>query len=231
MGRESLEIAPGFYHCHDCDGVFSAKDVNAEGYCKPCWGHKAREIGRKRYMSNQKSLMEATKKLADEIAIRSKNTALSPEFFDSFAKSLGGPKGLGERLAKDFRRLHGDDLTAEEQQFFTPDEKTIQRYWQTIAQFMQNQDKMNAVDISSLSDQELQATLLNLATGLIKENEDFRKHVIKIACKSDKSFIEELAREAGLLTFVEGKVVSEISEESIESSDEVYPEDIEKNSE
>ena len=176
-------------------------------------------------MANQKTLTEATQRLADEIAKRSKNTALSPEFFDAFAKELGGARGLGERLAEDFKRLHGEGLDSSESQFFVPDEKTIQRYWQNISQFMQTQDKMNAVDISSLSDQELQATLLSLATGLIKDNPDFRKHVVRIAVKDDREFLEELAIEAGIVKVIEGSVASS-SEGSKQEEDEIFPEDI-----
>lgn len=219
------KVADGFYHCAECNEILKEEEVNEEGYCSLCWSNRARELGKRRYVANQKTLMEATQRLADEIAKRSKNTALSPEFFDAFSRELGGAKGLGERLADDFKRLHGEGLDSESAAFFVPDEKTIQRYWQTIAQFMQNQDKMNAVDISSLSDQELQATLLNLATGLINENPDFRKHVIKIAVNADKEFLEELARDAGLIKVIEGSVVSEVEEESSDSN-EVFPEDI-----
>lgn len=220
-----IKVTDGIYHCRDCDGVFGESGVNRQGYCDPCWRSRGRELGKSRYVANQKTLTEATQRLADEIAKRSKNTALSPEFFDAFAKELGGARGLGERLAEDFKRLHGEGLDSSESQFFVPDEKTIQRYWQNISQFMQTQDKMNAVDISSLSDQELQATLLSLATGLIKDNPDFRKHVVRIAVKDDREFLEELAIEAGIVKVIEGSVASS-SEGSKQEEDEIFPEDI-----
>lgn len=203
---KALMVGSDHAHCAGCPKLLRLSELNGEGYCRECWGSLAHSIAERRYVAEQKGLVEATKKLADQIAARGKNSALSPEFFDSFSRELGGASGLGKRLADDFKRLHGEDLTAEDAAYFTKDEKTIQRYWQTIAAFMQNQDKMNAVDVSSLSDKELQATLLGLATSLMEENEDFREHVIKTVCKSNPKLIESLAIEAGLIRTVEGRV-------------------------
>lgn len=208
MSRRPFQVGDNHAHCVGCPEIFEFKDLNSKGYCKDCWAAESHRIAERRFVSEQKGLIEATKKLADQIATRGKNSAISPEFFDAFSKKLGGAKGLGERLADDFKRLHGDDLDAEAASYFTRDEKTIQRYWQTISQFMQNQDRMNAVDVSSLSDKELQSTLLGLATSLMEENDDFREHVIRIACKNNPDLIRSLAEEAGLNKTVEGKVVS-----------------------
>lgn len=217
-----LAITDTHSHCMGCPDIFSNDELNKAGYCKECWGLMAHKEGIRKYAAEKKSLAEATKRLADEIAARGKNTAISPEFFDAFSRELGGATGLGKRLADDFKRMHGENLDSEDAAFFAPDEKTIQRYWQTITQFMQNQDKLNSVDISSLSDQELQATLLSLATGLIEENEDFRRHVLQIAVQKDVDFLHRLAAEAGIVHVVEGSVAKEAEAES----DEVYPEDM-----
>lgn len=212
MGKASLKIGDKHSYCLDCPDIHPLEEVNSSGYCKVCWASKSRKIAERRFVSEQKGLIEATKKLTEQIAARGKNSAISPEFFDAFSKELGGAKGLGERLASDFKRLHGDELSADEAAYFTRDEKTIQRYWQTISQFMQNQDRMNAVDVSSLSDKELQSTLLGLATSLIEENDEFRNHVIKLACKNDPSFIRSLAEELGINDTIDGTVAKPKSE-------------------
>ncbi|MAT51124.1 MAG: hypothetical protein CMK32_08070 [Porticoccaceae bacterium] len=150
-------------------------------------------------MSEQKALFDATRELSRKISNLSKNSAVAPEFFEEFQKELGGARGLGQLIAEDFKRMHGIGLSATEQKLFSPDEKTIQRYWQTLMVFMQQQDRHNAVDISSLSDKELQATLLQLAQELILENPGFRSQVIRIAVAQDRDLINELAMKAGLL--------------------------------
>lgn len=158
-------------------------------------------------MEKSKAIFQATKKLADQIAAARKGTAVSPEFFDELSKELGGARGIGQTIAKDIKRLHGEGLTAAEQKYFTYDDKTIQRYWQSLMQFMQQQDKANAVDVSSLSDKELQATLLTLAQNLIAEDETFRRRVIELAIENDRAFVDEILN--GPEEIIEGEIVAE----------------------
>ena len=219
MPKNPLQIGDSHAYCEGCPGIFPFDQLNKKGYCQDCWASKSHQIAERRFVSEQKGLTEATKKLADEIAARGKNSAISPEFFESFSKKLGGAKGLGERLADDFCRLHGDGLDADAASYFTRDEKTIQRYWQTISQFMQNQDRMNAVDISSLSDKELQSTLLGLATSLMEENDEFRAHVVKLACKNNLDLIRELALESGLDKTVDGAVTASKDDDALDIED------------
>jgi len=215
-------------HCSRCTKIFRQEELNHIGLCADCNSDHMGLVKEKQVAEKQKALIDATKRLADEIAKRSKNTAISPEFFDSVVKELGGVKDLGKRIANDFKRLHGEGLTAVEAKYFTHDEKTIQRYWQTIMTFMQQQDRMNAVDVSSLNDKELQATLLNLAAGLIEDNPEFREHVIGIVVQKDREMIERLAIEAGLIApAVDGSVVAEPVkiEESLSAKEPDDPEE------
>lgn len=179
-------------------------------------------------MSEQRALYKATKELTKAIESRSRDAALSPEFFESYAKELGGAKGLGARLAQDFKRVHGEDLAEEEKAFFTHDEKTIQRYWQMLMTFMQQQDRQNAVDISSLSDEDLQATLSLLAKNLIEQDEEFRRSVVKVCANLDRKLIEELATEAGLIgpsVDADPPAIEEQPEEPPEGDEAIYPEE------
>lgn len=206
-----IKLSDGVYQCIECSGIYKSGEVSeSRGLCKRCTNSIARTHAGQIRMSEQKALFDATRKLADQIAKQSRNTAVSPEFFDQLSKELGGARGLGERIAADFKRIHGEGLSAAEQALFSHDEKTIQRYWQMLLQFMQQQDRQNAVDISSLSDKELQATLMTLARELITDDREFRRQVIKAAVATDKGLIEELAIEAGLLgPSIDGKVAEE----------------------
>ena len=182
-------------------------------------------------LTERKSVYKATRELAKAISDRGKNSALSPEFFDEFAKELGGARGLGKRLAEDFKRVSGEGLTEAEQAFFTHDEKTLQRYWQMMSTFMQQQDRMNSVDITSLSDDELQATLLQLARNLIEKDSEFRKSVIRACASMDRSFVEELAEEAGLIgPSVNARLAPmpsiEQDDEDDEDGDAMYPDEV-----
>ena len=219
-------------YCLDCPDLFPIEEVNSEGYCRKCWRRKAREHSSKKAMSERKALFDATKELANQIAQRSRSTAVSPEFFDELSKELGGARGLGQRIAKDFKRIHGEGLSEAEQRLFSHDEKTIQRYWQTLMTFMQQQDRANAVDISSLSDKELQSTLFQLAKNLMEENQAFRAEVVSIIAEKDKGLIEQLAIAAGLFgKSIPGSVVekpveeqAKIEESPGDESDEIEPE-------
>lgn len=214
-------------YCLDCPDVFPIEEVNLEGYCRKCWRRKAREHSTEKTMTERKALFDATKELANQIAQRSRSTAVSPEFFDELSKELGGARGLGQRIAKDFKRIHGEGLSEAEQRLFSHDEKTIQRYWQTLMTFMQQQDRANAVDISSLSDKELQSTLFQLAKTLMVENQAFRKQIVSVIAENDKGLIEELAIKAGLFgKSIPGSVVEKLKiEETSDDEEEIHPEE------
>jgi len=215
-------------YCLDCPDLFPIEEVNQEGYCRRCWRRKAQEHSKEKAMSERKAIFDATKELANQIAQRSRSTAVSPEFFDELSKELGGARGLGQRIAKDFKRIHGEGLSEAEQRLFSHDEKTIQRYWQTLMTFMQQQDRANAVDISSLSDKELQSTLFQLAKTLMEENKKFRAQVVSILVEKDKGLIEELAVAAGLITkSIPGTVVEKHEIEAFPDDDEqeIQPEE------
>lgn len=207
MSSNPLRIDDKHAHCKECGKVFDLAELRATGLCVGCSSDKARKHLEKKHMEKSKAIFQATKQLADQIAAARKGTAISPEFFDELSKELGGAKGIGQTIAKDIKRLHGEGLSAAEQKYFTYDDKTIQRYWQSLMQFMQQQDKANAVDVSSLSDKELQATLLTLAQNLIAEDETFRRRVIELAIKNDKSFVEEILN--GPEEIIEGEIVAE----------------------
>jgi hypothetical protein len=188
-------------------------------------------VSQDKAVTERKAVYKATRELAKAIADRGKNTAVSPDFFDEFTKELGGARGLGKRLANDFKRISGEGLTEAEQAFFTHDEKTLQRYWQMLSTFMQQQDRMNSVDITSLSDEELQATLSQLAMSLIAKDDAFRKGVIKACVTMDRDFIEELAQEAGLLgpsidAEASPQPLIEESDEAEDDGEAMYPDEV-----
>lgn len=221
--EKRLKINDTHCHCIECGAITQRIEVNAAGYCIKCYSATARKHTERKLVQKERTILNATRQLTDQIAQARKASAISPEFFDELAKELGGARGIAESIAKDIKRLHGEGLSEAERKYHTFDDKTIQRYWQSLMQFMQQQDKNNAVDISSLSDKELQATLLSLAKALINEDQEFRRHAIRITALSDKDFLDELIAEANAT--VEGKVaekpkIEKPAKESVHNADE-----------
>jgi len=104
---------------------------------------------------------------------------------------VGGADGLAVKLKEDFDKVRGENLTQKEQLMFERKDSVIVKYWQMILSLQEKLDDRTNVDASGLTDDDLKATLAQLAARMMQDDPNFRIQVINsVAMQSEPIDVE-----------------------------------------
>lgn len=129
-------------------------------------------------MSDQRNTSQLSRELLTKIKKAGSDQQVLDQVFAQFIELQGGIKGLAQKLHSDFQKVRGEELTAREQALYERKDSVIVKYWQMIMGLQEKLDDRNNVDASGLTDDDLQATLAQLAARMMVDDPEFRMQVM-----------------------------------------------------
>jgi hypothetical protein len=129
-------------------------------------------------MSDQRQAAQFSRELITRIKKAGSDQQVLDQVFAKFTELIGGANGLAEKLKEDFDKVRGENLSPKEQALFERKDSVIVKYWQMILSLQEKLDDRNNVDATGLTDDDLKATLAQLAAQMMREDPDFRMQVI-----------------------------------------------------
>jgi hypothetical protein len=177
--------------CYECKQVFSNRHI-VGGYCQECHEIRRDRIARELEMSDRRQTAQFSRELLSRIKNVGSDKQVLDQVFAKFTELIGGPDGLATKLKEDFDKVRGDNLSPKEQVMFERKDSVIVKYWQLILSLQEKLDDRNNVDASGLTDEDLQATLAQLAAQLIRTDADFRTQVLSITNNAQEEEPEDV---------------------------------------
>ena len=172
-------------HCYECRRVFPNSRLSG-GYCQECHEIRRTRIARELEMSDRRQTAQFSRELLSRIKKVGSDQQVLDQVFSKFTELIGGPDGLALKLKQDFDKVRGDNLTAKEEMMFERKDSVIVKYWQLILSLQEKLDDRNNVDASGLTDEDLQATLAQLAAQMIRTDPEFRTQVLSITNRTEE---------------------------------------------
>lgn len=173
----NLRVTSTASHCNQCRRIYPNR-VLRSGYCPTCVEMRRELIQRELSMSDQRQAAQFSRELITRIKKAGSDQQVLDQVFAKFTELIGGANGLAEKLKEDFDKVRGENLSPKEQALFERKDSVIVKYWQMILSLQEKLDDRNNVDATGLTDDDLKATLAQLAAQMMREDPDFRMQVI-----------------------------------------------------
>lgn len=210
-----IHVGDGLVKCLYCARIAKPDLIFKDGMCRGCYARERRLANKEIIRSQQKSIAKATNKLAAALAKAGNSSAVSPQILEAFYSVIGGPAEYGRMLATDFQKSRGVGLTEYESMEFSYNASTVARWHDILIRYRQKEDDRLTTDISSISQEDLEATVRQVALDMILEDDDIREAVLDAALKKRPDIAKELASKSNLITF-EKSGDKDIEEEDLE---------------
>jgi hypothetical protein len=118
------------------------------------------------------------------------------DFAEILSRKLGGVEGIGERLVEDLKKLRGEHLPPDMQQFHEPDFKVVKGFYEIITKAMASRDTMvgeHGDPLDGVSEEDLMLIAAQAAFVRIPEDADFRRQLIDMIVEVDPELVLEAA--------------------------------------
>jgi hypothetical protein len=186
----NLRVTNQASHCNQCRQVFPNRMLSG-GYCGDCREVRREQIHRELLMSDTRQTAQFSRELLSRIKKAGSDQQVLDQVFSKFTDLVGGADGLAVKLKEDFDKVRGENLTQKEQLMFERKDSVIVKYWQMILSLQEKLDDRNNVDASGLTDDDLKATLAQLAARMMQDDPNFRIQVINsVAMQSEPIDVE-----------------------------------------
>lgn len=199
---EVLKVG-GRQKCLGCPDFFREDEI-IKGYCRGCYARELRMAKSEVAKIETRAAARATTKLASALAKAKDTASFTPEILDSFYKEVGGPEGYGKKLAADFQKSRGVGLDEDELDSWEFNAGTLARWHDIILKIQQKEDERNTADISSISQEDLEATVKQVAIDLMLSDDDIRESVVRLVAKKNPELIQQIVRDAGMVALPQG---------------------------
>ncbi len=180
------ELSFGTYHrlCTRCRIPHIIPSL-VNGVCENC-RDALNAIGQRELaMSDQRAVAQASRSLITHLNRMGDESAVMPAVGAAFLKEIGGMEHLGKSLAEDFRRVRGECLTEEEARTWDRRDGNIIKMYTLVTGLLQKLDENKKVDVSGLTDEDLNTALADVAAKLISADPVFRDRIINEAMSND----------------------------------------------
>jgi hypothetical protein len=188
-------------HCSQCGDAFRNIALN-DGMCNVC--HEAEAQRREKILARSEAriLSKATKasaRLLASLKEQGKSSASLPRIHDAFMRAVGGEDAFGERMGKEWLRAHGEGLTEDELDDWSPSDKIKLQWYELILRHTSKNDETKNLDIGSLDDADLESILVDVGKRAITEDSEIGRAVLLGALQSSpelrKLALAEIERE------------------------------------
>jgi|JI9StandDraft_2_1071091.scaffolds.fasta_scaffold16164_4 hypothetical protein len=188
-----LRVTDTTSHCNQCRQIYPNSALRL-GYCPTCSEMRRERIRRELEMSDQRQAAQFSRELITRIKKAGSDQQVLDQVFAKFTELVGGPVGLAEKFKSDFDKVRGENLTQKEAALFERKDSVIVKYWQLAFAIQEKLDDRKNVDASGLTDDDLKATLAQLAAQMMREDPDFRMQVMSsVAMQSIPIDVEPLS--------------------------------------
>jgi hypothetical protein len=132
--------------------------------------------------------MKASAQLLASIKDQGKTGKSMPVVMDSFIKALGGEAAFGERFATEFKKAHGEGLSAAEMETWEYSPHTVHKWYELANRSLLATDTGKDLDIGSLEESELESIVASIGRKAVLEDRDIRRLALMNAIESDAEF-------------------------------------------
>jgi len=175
---------PGSGYCLECRCVFPVRNMVGT-YCETCNDRRAARIKRELEMSENRVKRKTAKTLLERIQELGSDRQSLSSMLDEFTEMNGGSKGLAKLIHQDFHLARGTwEGEKPEGYIHEHSNNTVANYWKVILGIMDRNEERHKMDLSGLTEEELQATVLGVAIEQVKTDPDFRNLVVAAMMQS-----------------------------------------------
>jgi fructose-1-phosphate kinase PfkB-like protein len=131
--------------------------------------------------------------------VRRQGRPTTLDIAEAAMEALGGAAELGKMMADDLKKLRGDHLDKDLQQFHDPDWKVIKGLYETLVKLSAERDKMvgeSGDPLDGVSEDDLMAIASQAALVRIEVDCDFRKQLLSAIVPLDPEAVLDAAGEA-----------------------------------
>lgn len=131
--------------------------------------------------------------------VRRQGRPTTLDIAEAAMETLGGAAELGKMMATDLKKLRGDYLDKELQQFHDPDWKVIKGLYETLVRLSAERDKMvgeSGDPLDGVSEDDLMSLASVAAMIRLETDADFRKQLLNAIVPLDPEAVLDAAGEA-----------------------------------
>jgi len=205
-------------HCLQCSGVFEKTDLT-KGYCKGCTVSMNEEANQSLKAAQSRVLAKgasASAKLLSALQENGKGGRSVPVILGAFWRELGGQDKFGMLMHDEFQKARGEGLTEEERDSFDYNPKLVKEWFEILLRHTDRDDQAKTLDIGALEEADLQSILVDVGCKAMMEDQEirravmwtaisqdaeFRKQAFEEILRQDKTLLDKLIREGGILTY------------------------------
>lgn len=177
-------------HCSECSGVFRIAQLN-DGMCDECVPEKIAKSEKVLARASERvtgRAVKASAQLLASIKEQGKTGKSMPVVMDAFIKALGGEAAYGERFAVEFKKAHGEGLSAAEQETWEYHPNTVHKWYELANRSLLSTDSGKDLDIGSLEESDLEAIVAGIGRKAVLEDRDIRRLALMNAIEQDAEF-------------------------------------------
>lgn len=114
---------------------------------------------------------------------------------ETVMEKLGGPGKLAERLATDFMRARGENLSSEQAVFYQPDVKVLKGLYELLKSLMDSRDELvdDSDPFDGMSEEQLMQVASNAALLRLENDAFFRDNVLATIARVDATAVTRAA--------------------------------------
>ena len=231
MGGE-FSFGKNFATCAGSCGQLRRNEELEDGKCDRCLVKEEQQ--RQLILSNAdgNTLAKFVRQLTTEIKSSNKNEPISPSILDSALSKLGahfgkdGKEALGELIGEQLLKSTGKGLTPAESAMWKFSPLVTHRWAELITRLATRIDDRQQLDVSSLSEEDLLASLTTLVFDMIRTNAEYRRMAVLEAIRVQPDLIHEAMTVAGMPA-VEGEKIAPTSLPDLDDDDDFNGEAVE----
>ena len=164
--------------------------------------------------AGSRAITTAAREFLCALRTHGRDGAAMPEIMEAGYRVLGGREKLGEIWAEELQKARGENLTELEAATWERSPKIISSLIELGMRFAAKADEGKQLDVSSLTEEELQGVLTGLLHDLVRDDPEFRRLAVSEAIKREPALWSVAAESAGVKTV--DAVSVELAREEIE---------------
>lgn len=186
----------------------------SSGRCYPCEveSHREREIILAK--ADGQTLAKLARELTASLKASNKGEPTSPKILEAALQKLGthysrpGAEALGELISDQLLKATGQGLTPVERENWRHSPLVIHRFAELLTRLSVKNDERQSLDVSSLSEDDLLASLTALVMDMIENNAEYRRLAVMEGIRKQPDLIHEAMTIAGMPVVDTSPVIS-----------------------
>lgn len=160
------------------------------------------------------TLAKLARELTASLKASNKGEPTSPKILEAALSKLGthyskpGAEALGELISEQLLKATGQTLTPLEREDWKHSPLVIHRFAELLTRLSTKNDERQALDVSSLSEEDLLSSLTTLVMDMIENNAEYRRMAVLEGIRKQPDLIHEAMTIAGMPVVESRKILS-----------------------